>query len=232
MVNFPWTVHQENVLIVGLQGSGKTTQAVKIVQKIPHTPRIIVSPINRQSWMECGEPIDSLDQLGRGAYLWTGANDAATFDKICTIIMDQIPNCVFIVDDIQEYATKYTLPRPLNTLIQSGRNRGICSIWLSPSPNLISNYILQSAQHIFAFRMNMESQIEWIERNYFGPDAYILLPPERRRKKGSIEFEGILPRHAYLYRYYMDDFNQLYVPEGAAPPPPAPEQAPAPEGSE
>lgn len=182
---------------------------------IPRTPRIIVSPINRDSWQGCGAPVDDVRQLGPGAYLWTGANDAHTFDKICTTIMERIPNCVFVIDDVQEYVRKQAIPKPLNTLIQSGRNRGICSIWLSPSPNLISNYILQSAQHIFAFRMNLESQIEWIQKNYFGPDAYLLLPPERRRKATQIQYDGILPPHAYLYRYYAHAENQLYVPEAA-----------------
>lgn len=217
MVNINWTVYQENIAILGMQGTGKTTLATKILDGIPRVNRIIISPINKQSWLEYGQQIDRFEDLAPGAYLWTGPDDRQAFEKLCSIILDKIPNCVVIVDDIQEYVSKMKIPRPLNSLIQSGRNRGICSIWLSPSPNLVSNFILQSAQHIFSFRMNLDSQIEWLEKNYYGPDAYLLLPPERRRKAPTMQFEGILPKHAYLYRHYMSEANELHIPEGAAP---------------
>lgn len=214
MVDFPWRVYQENLMLIGMQGTGKTTMGTRILGQIPNVPRIIVSPINQAAWRPFGAPTDDLNALGRGAHLWTGPTDAATFDKLCTVIMDRIPNVLFVIDDLQEFVKKQSIPAPFNTLVQSGRNRGICSMWLTPAPSLISNYILQSSQHIFAFKMNLESQIEWVERNFFGPDAWLLLPPERRRKRPVIAEMDVFPKYAYLYRYYGHDYNQLSVPPG------------------
>lgn len=214
-VDFPWQVHQENIAILGMQGTGKTTLGLSLLKMIPSTPRIIISPINRASWYSAGKEITELKQIESGAYLWAGDNSKHTFEKICEIILDKIPNCVVVIDDLQEYVSKQKVPESFNSLIQSGRNRGICSIWLSPAPNLISNFVLQSAQHIYAFRMNLESQIEWLDRNYFGADAWALLPKERRKKEpvtpGLSDIE-IFPKYAYLYRYYQHTENQVYLP--------------------
>lgn len=227
MINFDWDVHQENLVFLGMQGSGKTTKAGEILAQIPRTHRIIVSPINRKSWRPFGDPVEKISDLGPGAWLWDGPNDVHTFEKICTVIMDRIPNCVLVVDDLQEYVSKQKIPPAFNSLIQSGRNRGICSMWISPSPNLISNYVLQSAQHIFAFKLNLYSQIEWMERNFFGPDAQILIPPERRTKRPTIADLAVFPKYAFLYRSYKMDHNELSLPpgaQGAAPAPEAPAQ--------
>ena len=125
MVNFEWRVYQENIVILGIMGSGKSTLGTEILNQTRGVPRVIVSPINRETWRAYGAPVDDLKALqGRGAYLWTGDNSIQTFEKICTIILDKIPNCIFIVDDVQEYARKMKIPDAFNTLIQSGRNRG------------------------------------------------------------------------------------------------------------
>ena len=44
MIDFNWTVFQQNIAILGMQGSGKTTWAKKILDSVPNSPRLIVSP--------------------------------------------------------------------------------------------------------------------------------------------------------------------------------------------
>lgn len=212
-IKFNWDLHQENIVILGMQGSGKTTLGNQLLDKIPTAPRIIISPANRSSWERYGHPTDKIQDLRHGAFLWTGPNDKDTFDRICDKIYNSIPNCLLVIDDLQEYVSKQKIPECFNRLIQSGRNRGISNLWLSPAPNLISNYVLQSAKHVFAFKMNLESQIEWLERNYLGSDAWLLLPKERRKKKPNLYPDmEVLPQFAYLYRFHADQGNQIHIP--------------------
>ena len=99
------------------------------------------------------------------------------------------------------------MPDHFNRLIQSGRNRGICGIYISPSPNLVNNYILQSCHHVFAFAMNLHSQIEWLEKNYFGVDAQILIPEDKRTKQPNLKDD--FKKYSYLYRYHANTENHI-----------------------
>jgi hypothetical protein len=108
---------------------------------------------------------------------------------------------VLLVDDVHEFCSKQKMPSNFNTLIQSGRNRGICGMYLSPSANLVNNYILQSCQHIFAFKMKLHSQIEWLEKNYFGNDPEILIAKDLRNPKKPIHLDyscDVLPKYSFL----------------------------------
>jgi len=210
--HFDYTVYQENITILGLQGEGKTTKALEILDQIPHVPRWIWSP---QRPMELygayGDPCDDVAKLTRGAYVYTGEYSAHNFDRFCRRAMAH-SNLILVFDDIHEYCGKQKIPEDFARLINSGRNRGVVSIFLSPSPNIVNNVILQSSQHIFCFRFNLASQIEWVRKNYFGPDAWILLPRHLRRERPTIADYDVLPKHAFLYKKVGDMMNQLVIP--------------------
>ena len=209
-----WTVYQENIAILGMQGSGKTTHAKKLLDSIFNIPRLIISPQNTMgNYGNYGMPISSISEIENGkAMLWTGDFGKSTIERIANTIMARCSNMVIVIDDIHEYCSKQKMPDNLNRLIQSGRNRGICGIYISPSANLVNNYILQSCQHIFSFKMTLESQIEWLEKNYFGVDAQLLLPKDRRQRQPIIQSEfEVLPKFSYLYRYHTDTQNQLFI---------------------
>ena len=217
MIN--WQVFQENLILLGIQGSGKSTKAKGFLDSIPNVPRLIISPQNPVgNYGLYGEPIYTLDEIQNGrAMLWLGDFSKDTIDRISKTVMERCHNMVFMVDDVHEYCTKQRIPPNFNTLIQSGRNRGICGIYLSPAPNLVHNYILQSGHHIIAFRMNLYNQIEWLESNYFGERAQILIPAELRKSKTPMEYDT-LPKYAFLYRYYMSTESELFVPDAKGAP--------------
>ncbi len=215
MINFNWTVYQQNIHFLGMQGSGKTTLCKKILDTIPHVPRLIISPQKPlENYGGYGTAIDRISEIQKGAMIWTGDFSKSTFERICNTLMARCSDIVLVVDDVHEFCAKQKMPPQFNTLIQSGRNRGICGMYLSPSANLVNNYILQSCQHIFAFKMKLHAQIEWLEKNYFGNDAEILIPKDLRNAKKQINLDydcDVLPKYSYLYRFDEDAHNQLYV---------------------
>jgi len=215
MINLNWTVYQQNMMFLGMQGSGKTTLAKSILDTVPHVNRLIISPqIPTENYGGYGTPINKISDIQEGAMIWTGDFSVPTFERICATLMARMTNMVLLVDDVHEFCTNQKMPKNFNTLIQSGRNRGICGMYLSPSANLVNNYILQSCQHIFAFRMKLHAQIEWLEKNYFGFDAELLIPKDLRnpRKPINPDFEcDVLPAYSYLYRYDQETDNQLFI---------------------
>ena len=217
-MEFNWTVFQENIGILGIQGSGKTTRCRNILDSIHNTPRLIISPQKPEiNYAGYGTPINKVSEIEDGkAMLWIGDTSKSTFESICKIVMARCSNMVIVVDDVQEFCTKQKMNPNFNRMIQSGRNRGICGIYLSPSPNLVHNYILQSCQHILSFRMTLESQIEWLEKNFYGNDAQILLPADRRNPKKPTTIDcqyDILPKYSFLYRFYEDTETSLFIGE-------------------
>ena len=211
-LNFDYNPYQENVAIMGLQGEGKTTLAHWILSLIQSIPRAIWSPQRPMHlYGQFGDPVYDVRKIVRGAQVYTGEYSAHNFDMFCARVM-QLYDMVCVFDDIHEYCGKQRIPENFARLINSGRNRGICSIFLSPSPNLVNNIILQSSQHIFCFRFNLESQIEWVRKNYFGRDAWVLLPRHLRREQPTIgERYDVLPKHSYLYKHIGDLQNTLIV---------------------
>ena len=214
-MNFIYDPYQENISILGMQGSGKTTKAKHILATIPRVMRWIWSPQKAvEHYGAFGAPVSDFKDLIPGAYVWNGSYSKSAFDSFCSKAMTY-QNLLIVVDDVHEYVSKQKIPGPFGTLINSGRNKGICGIYLSPSPNLVNNVVLQSSQHIFAFRFNLEAQIEWMQRNYFGDDAWLLLPHHLRRKKPVIADVEMIPKYAHLYRKHTDMENS-YV-SGDAP---------------
>lgn len=215
MIDFNWVVYQQNISFLGMQGSGKTTLAKKILDTIPSVPRLIISPQKPlENYGGYGTPIDKISDIQKGAMIWTGDFSQNTFERICNTLMARCSDMVLLVDDVHEFCSKQKMPSNFNTLIQSGRNRGICGMYLSPSANLVNNYILQSCQHIFAFKMKLHSQIEWLEKNYFGNDAEILIAKDLRNPKKIMHLDydcDVLPKYSFLYRDDSDSQNQLYV---------------------
>ena len=194
-----------------MQGSGKTTKAKDVLNIIPNIPRWIWSPQQPlRNYAGYGAPVAEINKLTRGAYIFTGSFSADNFDAFCERAM-LFSNLLLVVDDVHEVVTKQKIPKNFSRLINSGRNRGIAGIYITPSPNLVNNVILQSSQHIFAYKFNLESQIKWVADNYFGVDAWILIPKHLRKKTPLVSDLEVLPKHSFLYRKDIDVENTLVL---------------------
>lgn len=182
-----------------MQHSGKSSLAKNFLDNIPNVPRLIISPQQpTKIYGAYGMPITSLSELIEGgAYVWTGKLNKETFGAICKKMMS-FSNMVMVVDDAHEFCSKQLLPEDWSTLINSGRNRGIVSIFISPSPNLLHNVLLQSSRHLISFHFRMESQIEYARKNFFGVYGWLLLSPNLRPTE--LQKYVKMGEHDYLYQ--------------------------------
>jgi len=210
--DFQWSPYYENIGILGQQGEGKTSLAKDILLDAPNICRFIWSPQRpKEHYAGYGDFISKIQDLQRGFFVWTGDFERKTFLKLCDKIKNELQDIVFVVDDCHEQCTKQMIPPEFEHLILSGRNRGISGIYISPYPNRVHNSILGSCQHLFAFRFDLQTQIEWMAQNFFGNDAWILLAKDKRRR-GVLDSESdidLLPRHSVLYRKNTQMETQL-----------------------
>jgi hypothetical protein len=211
---FNWSPFYENIAILGQQGEGKTTLCRGLLNLIPNIPRWIWSPQRAMdNYGGYGTPVNTIEELHHGQYIFTGKYTKENFLKFCNKAFFDMKNIVLVFDDIHEFVKKQFIPPELENLILSGRNQGISSIFLSPMPSVVHNSILASCQHCFGFKFNLQTHIEWMKNNFFGEEAWLLLPKDKRdhRFYQSENDYDILPRGSYIYRKNSDTQNQLII---------------------
>lgn len=204
-----WRVDQENITILGMQGSGKTTIARHLLDSIPAQPRLIISPQTPvRHYGPYGNLVNDIrDVQNGGAYLWMGNTDVDTLERIFAHVM-RFKNFLIVIDDVHEFCSKQKIGPNFATYINSGRNRGLSSIWISPNPTLVSNILLSSSTHLFSFRFVLESHIEYSRKNFFGSSGYLLL--NQRTRPYAYQRYPQLDKHDYLYRSVNEDYIELH----------------------
>lgn len=89
------TLYQQNTVILGMQGSGKTTLVKDILDRIPHVPRLIISPQNRMRIIVVGHtgnfefPVESDKIVTSGEALKGTAHRCSSKSKFLTPSMDK-----------------------------------------------------------------------------------------------------------------------------------------------
>jgi len=214
-LNFNWSPFYEDIGIFGKKGEGKTSRAKQLLDLIPNLPRWIWSPQRPlENYKGYGEPVKSIDDLKYGAYLYDGDYTRENFKRFCTRAFQHIRNIVLVIDDVHEQVSKQFISPEFESLILSGRNRGISCIYISPAPAKVHNSILGSCSHIFAYKMTLQSQIEWLRDNFYGQEAWLLLSKDLRNKyyRGENDPDQ-LPKFSYLYRKDTDMKTQIMIPD-------------------
>jgi len=216
LINLEIELYQENIGMLGMQGSGKTHLARKFLDMYPSVPRLIISPQNPlKNFGEYGYAISKISEIENDrAMVWNGDFSMTTFKEICNRISNEISDLMFVVDDCHEYCTKQQIIPEWERVIQSKRNDGIFGLYMTPAPNRINNTILQSLKHIFAFRMLSYSQVEWMQKNYFHNDAWILLEKKLRKEEptqhADVEY---LAKGSYIYKGLTNIHTQFHFSE-------------------
>lgn len=213
-INFNYSPFYENIGILGQQGEGKTVKANDVLSTIPNIPRWIWSPQRPlENYGGYGVAVDKIEDLHHGAMIWTGDFGTKTFLKFITRAFYEMKNLVIVVDDCHEQCTKQSISPEFEHFILSGRNKGLSGIYISPFPNRVHNSILGSCQHMFAYRFDLQSQIEWMKANFFGDEAWLLVSKEKRRMFNGENDLTKLPKHSFIYRKNSDENNQIYLTE-------------------
>jgi len=136
------------------------------------------------------------DQAKRGHYiLQPHDNSENTFRRFCEEAFKR-GNLAIFWDEAHSFLTKQKQLKEFNNCILSGRPRGISCITISSRPASLPNNVLTNAKHVFAFKLNLESDVKFLE-GFLGSDIWILMPKDKRHK---LRDEAELPEHTFFYR--------------------------------
>jgi len=211
-LDFRWSPYKEDIGIFGQKGGGKTTRARLVLDTVSNLPRWIWSPQRPlENYAGYGVPVTKIEDLTSGKFIWNGTYNKETFIKFISRAF-LMRNLIIVIDDVHEYVSKQYIPPEFDTFILSGRNRGLSSIFISPMPSKVHNSILAQCSHIFAYKFTLQTQIEWMRDNFFGNEAWLLLPKDLRNKYYTDERAiDQLPKFSYLYRKDTDSKTQIMI---------------------
>ena len=201
-LDFDFIAYEEKILIVGASGSGKTYLANTLMKSLNgisvwvydpnyqfHSSRAIV-------FHDLDELLKVYDSAKRGHYILQPYDGTEhTFRRFNAEAFKR-GNLVLIEDEIHNHLTKMRVLKEFNQVILSGRPRGISVISISSRPASCPNHILSNSKHVFAFKLNLESDVKFLE-GYLGEDCWILMPRDKRHK---LRDEAELPEHTFFYR--------------------------------
>ena len=186
MFDFDFTCFNEDCVIIGMKGGGKTYLANEFLRSLKNIP-VIVFDFNWGFHDSRAVVVHNLQEVFkifdemRGHVIFQPYDKSqAVFESFCSQIFAR-SNLVALIDESHQYVSKQKICKPYNDLILSGRPRGISVISISSRPANLPNNALTNARHIFAFRLNLQSDVEFLQ-SWLGDQAWELLPKEQRKK--------------------------------------------------
>ena len=209
-ISFDFIAYDQDICILGSKGSGKSYLANQLLKGLNgihvwvydfnhqfHSSRAIV-------FNDLTKMLEVSDSAKRGHYLLQPHdNSENTFRRFCEEGFKR-GNLVLMMDEAHSFLTKQKQLKEFNNIILSGRPRGISCITISSRPASLPNNVLTNAKHVFSFKLNLESDVKFLE-GFLGSDVWVLLPPDKRHK---LKDEPQLPEHTFFYRD-MDTDNGM-----------------------
>ena len=201
-IQFEFKAYDSDIVICGAKNSGKSYLA-NVILKSLNNITVFVWDFNHQFhdarsmlFNDLDELLQVYDNAKKGRYILQPFDKSKpAFEKFCDAIF-QRGNIVAIFDELHLYTSKQAILKPFNNLILSGRPRGISCISISTRSASLPNNVLSNSQHVFAFRLNLQSDVEFLE-TWMGEGVWQLLPKDKRKK---LQNEPELPEHTFYYR--------------------------------
>ena len=201
-LNFNFIAYDEKIVIVGASGSGKTYLANQIMKGLNGITVWVFDPnyqfhsSRAMVFNDLSEMLKVYDSAKRGHYILQPHDSSEhTFRRFNAEAFKR-GNIVLIEDEIHNWLSKQKVLQEFNQVILSGRPRGISVISISSRPASCPNHILSNVKHVFAFKLNLESDVKFLE-GYLGNDVWILMPPDKRAR---LQDEPALEEHTFFYR--------------------------------
>jgi len=209
-INFDFVAYDQDICILGSKGSGKSYLANQILKGL-NGIHVWVYDFNQQFhssraivFNDLTKMLEVSDSAKRGHYiLQPHDNSENTFRRFCEEGFKR-GNLILMMDEAHSFLTKMKQLKEFNNIILSGRPRGISCITISSRPASLPNNVLTNAKHVFSFKLNLESDVKFLE-GFLGSDVWVLLPPDKRHK---LKDEPQLPEHTFFYRD-MDTDNGM-----------------------
>ena len=201
-LNFNFIAYEEKIVIVGASGSGKTYLANEIMKGLNGISVWVFDPnyqfhsSRAMVFNDLSEMLKVYDQAKRGHYILQPHDSSEhTFRRFNAEAFKR-GNLVLIEDEIHNWLSKQKVLKEFNQVILSGRPRGISVISISSRPASCPNHILSNVKHVFAFKLNLESDVKFLE-GYLGNDVWILMPPDKRAR---LKDQPALEKYTFFYR--------------------------------
>ena len=201
-LQFSFVAYNEDCVICGAKNSGKSYLANTLLKSLNNIT-CFVWDFNHQFhdarsllFNHLDEMLDVYDNVKKGRYILQPFDKSkAAFEKFCNAIFER-GNIVAIFDEVHLFTSKQAILKPFNNLILSGRPRGISCVSISTRPASLPNNVLSNSQHVFSFRLNLVSDVEFLE-SWMGEGVWLLLPKDKRKK---LIDQDELPEHTFYYR--------------------------------
>jgi hypothetical protein len=186
--------------IFGASGSGKTTFALKVLANLPAKLRFVFDPEGEFShrlglplcqtfaeldaavstgWV-CFDPFGEFEEPDEGLRF---------FCRWAFELCETLPGRkVLMIDELQEHIDGHKIPPELSSLVWRGRRRGLDSIFIGQSPNLLNNRVRLQLTEVVCFQLTDERALEFPAVFGFNVDELKTLPQFRyvcRTKRGA-----------------------------------------------
>ena len=201
-LDFNFIAYEEKIVIVGASGSGKTYLANSLLKSL-NGISVWVYDFNYQFHSSRAMVFHDLDELlkvydsaKRGHYIFQPHDNSENTFRRFNAEAFKRGNLTLIEDEIHTFLTKQKQNKEFNQVILSGRPRGISVVSISSRPASCPNHVLSNSKHVFAFKLNLESDLKFLE-SYLGHDVWIIMPKDKRAK---LKDEDELPQHTFFYR--------------------------------
>ena len=200
-LDFNFIAYEEKIVIVGASGSGKTYLANQIMKGLNGISVWVFDPnyqfhsSRAMVFHDMNELLKVYDSAKRGHYILQPHDSSEhTFRRFNEEAFKR-GNLVLIEDEIHNWLSKQKVLKEFNQVILSGRPRGISVISISSRPASCPNHILSNVKHVFAFKLNLESDVKFLE-GYLGDDVWLLMPPDKRSR---LKDQPALEEHTFFY---------------------------------
>ncbi len=210
-IDFDLKLYYDNIVLTGVTGSGKTERVKRILETVNQIPYWIEDYSN--NFEKYGHLVHEVKDLQYGQYVLQANNKGIEMyqeflKKAFFGAQKGIFNDMMIVhDDIHQYVKKQSVLQELYQVVLSGRNFGLQNIFISTEPQTIPNWILNNTRHVFAYRQQNKSNIEWM-RDFIGLEAWLLLPKDLRYE---LKEEPELPEFSFVYRDKLKSKAQVVI---------------------
>jgi len=194
--------YNEDLVICGSKGSGKSYLANELLKSFNNITCIVwdynfqFHDARSMLFHTLEELLEVFDQAKRGRYILQPYDKSQqAFEDLCDAVFER-GNCVLFLDELHLFTSKQSIIKPFQNLILSGRPRGVSVISISTRPAQIPNAVLSNASHVFCFRLNIESDVKFLE-SWMGSEVWQLMPVDKRQK---MKDAPVLPEHTFYYR--------------------------------